>query len=178
MRKVYEGGDEAHAKAVSVLARHMPAWRAIAKVFGLVKPAAVLTGKQLEELTVAGPEFGCAFRKAFPDTHISLKVHLVETHLVEFALRWHSTGLFSEDACDSIHAITNSLYRRYACIRSDERRMKLMNVALQVKQNKEIMRAADAVQQRRSHGKRQCVPEVTAPTAPVDPSRVPATLST
>lgn len=153
--KVYEGDATTQAHANTVLSRHMPAWRTIAKVFSLAKPAEVLSSEQLAELAIAGPEFGLAFRAAYGvDQHISLKVHLIETHLVEFALRWHSTGLFSEDAAESIHALTNRLARRYACIRGNERKLRLMNIALQVQQNNEIIKASQQFAARRARGKR------------------------
>jgi hypothetical protein len=54
------------------------------------------------------------WRAAYLNRHVSLKVHFIETHLVEFAQRWDSAGLFSEDAAESVHASWNRFLRRYA----------------------------------------------------------------
>ena len=86
-------------------------------------------------LKEAAEGFGREFRRAFPEQHVPLKVHMIEEHMVEWAEQWHSTGMFSEDAAESIHAMMVKLERRYACIRGRIERNKAVRGALEIKQN-------------------------------------------
>jgi len=50
---------------------------------------------------------------------VQLKLHVIEAHLPTFVRKWRTSGLFVEDACESIHNVVNTLNRRYACLHGE-----------------------------------------------------------
>ena len=84
---------------------------------------------------------------------MQLKVHIIEAHLPAFAKRWHTVGLFAEDACESIHALVNVLNRRFACVHGVSK-ADCKRKALAVLQDPAIMQKAAEITQRRARGPR------------------------
>mmetsp|Transcript_19505 Transcript_19505/g.60226 ORF Transcript_19505/g.60226 Transcript_19505/m.60226 type:complete len:111 (-) Transcript_19505:1056-1388(-) len=58
-------------------------------------------------------------REAYDKVHVQLKLHVIEAHLPTFVRKWRTSGLFVEDACESIHNVVNTLNRRYACLHGE-----------------------------------------------------------
>ena len=83
----------------------------------IMKDAGVMSRSRINELEKTGPELVSLFRSTFPDEHISLKLHMCETHLIEWAKRWGSIGLFAEDAGESAHALLMRYERQYGCMK-------------------------------------------------------------
>ena len=79
-----------------------------------MKDSGVMSQNRINELEKTGPEFVALFRETFPDQHVSLKLHFIETHLVEWAKKFESISLFAEDAGESIHALVMRYERQYA----------------------------------------------------------------
>lgn len=71
---------------------------------------------EIVEIELLGRYFMFMFKQSFPSEHVSLKMHLLETHVPEFAHAWGTIGLVSEDSAESIHALLMKLERRYACM--------------------------------------------------------------
>ena len=76
----------------------------------------VLSNEEVGNLCAAavGTVKGC--RSAYPDKHLQLKLHVVESQLITFVRTWRSAGLFVEDAVESLHALINKLNRRFSCM--------------------------------------------------------------
>ena len=62
--------------------------------------------------------FMCFYRQAFPDASITVKLHLMEDHMVDFTRRWSGVGfgLMGEQGAESIHASFNEIKRRYTAM--------------------------------------------------------------
>jgi hypothetical protein len=103
----------------------------------------MLSDDEVEEVATLSSAYGRQWRETFgrerdddnTGLHISLKIHLLETHVVPFVRRWRTAGLFGEDAVESIHALINAIHRRYACMRGLIARDKAKHSALAVAQN-------------------------------------------
>ena len=75
-----------------------------------------------------------AFRRTFPGEHISIKLHFLETHLIDFARKWGTAGLFSEDGAESIHALINTFERRFASVKGQNKDRSIVS-ALEMQQD-------------------------------------------
>ena len=66
------------------------------------------------------------YRATFPNASITLKLHLLEDHVVPFIERWNGVGfgLLGEQGAESIHARFNNLKRQAVGIRKDVDRLK------------------------------------------------------
>ena len=63
--------------------------------------------------------------------------------------------LRSEDAAESIHAEWNRLCHRYTCVRGEVRKLKLMDEALMVERNKQIVETPTQHTQRIKRAKQE-----------------------
>lgn len=55
------------------------------------------------------------YRRVFPEASITVKLHMLEEHLVPFLKRWNGVGfgIMAEQGAESIHHEFNTLMRRY-----------------------------------------------------------------
>jgi hypothetical protein len=60
-------------------------------------------------------EFLAFYRHTFPDSTVTVKLHLLEDHLVGFLRQWEGVGfgIMGEQGAEGIHADFNSLKRRF-----------------------------------------------------------------
>ena len=94
--------------------------------------------EEIDEMEEAICEFSALYRKTFPEKAcVTPKRHLLEAHIVEFARRWGTVGLFSEEAVESIHALINRVLLRYTAIRDREKKMRCVQEAIDAKQSAE-----------------------------------------
>lgn len=58
------------------------------------------------------------YRHTFPDATITVKLHMLEEHLIPFLRRWEGVGfgLMGEQGAEGIHADFNNLKRRFSGI--------------------------------------------------------------
>ena len=116
--ELHDAHDPAQiARAKSIAAKHLPLWEKFERIHVIMKDVGVMSKQRVAELEKTGPAFVALFRSTFPDQHISLKLHVIETHLVEWAKRYSSIGLFAEDAGESLHALIMRYERQYACLK-------------------------------------------------------------
>ena len=54
---------------------------------------------------------------------ITSKMHLLETHVPEFARKWRATGFFSEDVVESLHKDCNEEQRTLCSLRNAQDKM-------------------------------------------------------
>ena len=84
------------------------------------------------------------FRSTFPGeqglSHVPLKMHLIETHLLDWVERYGSIGLFSEEAAESIHALIVRIERSRGSLKGVSLDRSIMN-ALREKQDHELQSA-------------------------------------
>ncbi len=66
------------------------------------------------------------YRATFPDATVTVKLHLLEDHVVSFIGRWNGVGfgLLGEQGSESIHADFNNSKRRYAPMPNPVERLK------------------------------------------------------
>jgi hypothetical protein len=84
------------------------------------------------------------FRETLPEEHNSVKLHVIETHLVDWARRYSSIGLFSWDAGESIHALIMRYERMYYASPKGEKKNKLIIGKLYEVGDSELQRRAAA----------------------------------
>ena len=115
-------GTKAHKhrrNAQLLVSKLQPTWQAWADLHTHARKARFLSDAEVDALCDAAARVSSKTREAHPGAHVELKIHVVEAHLPGFVRRWRSLGLFTEDACESIHALVNKLNRRYACVHGD-----------------------------------------------------------
>jgi hypothetical protein len=64
-------------------------------------------------------EFGNWYPVNFPNQRITPKMHIMIYHMPELAQIYHTVGMFSEQAGESIHPVFNKLHRQYVYMGSD-----------------------------------------------------------
>lgn len=80
-----------------------------------------ILGKQYEELmAIYKGDKESKFMTVTP------KLHLLITHVPEFAQKYKTVGIISEHGLESLHATLNGIGRRFACLRSMSKVMKAM----------------------------------------------------
>lgn len=145
-------GDDVAKLALidETIERLNPVWRAFSALHTLARACRLLTDDEVEELCRACDTISTASRTAYPKVHVQLKVHVIEAHLPAFVRRWRSSGLFVEDACESIHNIVNKLNRRYACIHGPALKAESKRRALEVFNRRDLQAiAADRLDTRK-----------------------------
>ena len=133
-------GSDQEAKAILISEKHEPLWLLLHRIMYLAKRTDVLALDELDELEEKGQEFVSAFRRTFPGEHISIKLHFLETHLIDFARIWGTAGLFSEDGAESIHALINTFERRFASVKGQDKDRSIVS-ALEMQQDEGVARA-------------------------------------
>ena len=68
-------------------------------------------------------EFGHWFPINFPTHRITPKMHVMIYHMPELAQKYHTIGMFSEQAGEAIHTVFNKLDRQYVYMGSDVKRL-------------------------------------------------------
>ena len=68
-------------------------------------------------------EFGHWFPINFPKQRITPKMHVMIYHMPELAQKYHTIGMFSEQAGEAIHTVFNKLNRQYVYMGSDVKRL-------------------------------------------------------
>lgn len=106
---------------------------------------------EVETLRAACDEVARQTRAAYPTVHVQLKIHVIESHLKSFVRRWRTVGLFTEDACESIHALVSQLDRRFACLHGVSK-SESKAAALEILARKDLQALADARRTRRARG--------------------------
>ena len=90
------------------------------------------------------------YRTRFPEKAMATpKRHLLEKHLVAFARRWRTLGLFGEDAVESIHALVNRVMLRYRAVRGKENQFRSVLKALDHKGSAAVERESQQHEERR-----------------------------
>ena len=126
-------------------------WEALAEMHPLTRATRLLTDSEVERLCTLATSIPTLFRTAYPSLSVKLKYHIMEAHLPDFARRWRSIGLFSEDPIEHIHALINRLNRRFACVHGNLK-AECKREALDVLQSPELMQIIADFKDRRSRG--------------------------
>ena len=70
-------------------------------------------------------EFLHYFRRTFPDSSITPKMHMLEDHVVPFIRKWRvGLGMLNEQGAESIHARFNTIQRTYGSMPNKVERLK------------------------------------------------------
>jgi hypothetical protein len=94
-------GDD---KATEFYDRHCGILRQLSIIGHHTRRVAMLSHDQIEELRVACSEYARLFRIAYPDHAVlTPKGHLIESHLVAFAVHYGTIGVFGEDGMEALH---------------------------------------------------------------------------
>ena len=94
-------GDE---KATEFYDKHCGILRQLSIIGHHTRRVAMLSAGQVEELRTACAEYARLFRIAYPDHAVlTPKGHLIESHLVAFAVHYGTIGVFGEDGMEALH---------------------------------------------------------------------------
>jgi hypothetical protein len=131
-------------KAKSIAEKHYSLWKPFARIHLIIQDPKVISLERVEELKSICPMFVKLYCEHFPSPghHKSLKLHLIEYHIVEWIERFSSLGLFSEEACECMHAHLNSLHRMFCQTKGEKHHLYVME-ALREKQDT-VLRASCA----------------------------------
>ena len=154
-------GEAARGRAALIKEKHLPLWRVLGRLLVLLRSARILADAEVDEVAVLCETYGRLFRETFrsgasnsSDVHISLKIHLIEKHVIDFVRRWRTAGLFCEDAAESIHALCNRIARAYAGIRDPGARSKAMAARLALMSDARVSAASRDRKDRRKRAKK------------------------
>ncbi len=95
-------------------------------IYSLASLNRFLTEEEIIDLCKKCYQFGEWFPQTFPDESITIKLHHLIFHVPEFAKRWKTVGLFSEQDAESIHAKCNSLHRTFCTTRNQGKQLQLV----------------------------------------------------
>jgi hypothetical protein len=151
MRASVANDSRALASTNAIIERVEPLWTALARLHGPTRAARLLSDEEVESLCQAASDVTRAARAAYPTKHLQLKLHVIEDHLGNFARKWRSTGLFVEDACESIHALVNKLNRRFSCLHC-VLKSKSKDIALKIFQKPDFISRSAALKTKRARG--------------------------
>ena len=140
-------------KAKGIAAKHYALWKPFAQINLIIQDPTVISLERVEELKIICPMFVKLYCSHFPgpDHHKSLKLHLIEYHIVEWIERFGSLGLFSEEACECMYAQLNSLHRMFYQTKGAKHHQLVME-ALREKQNTGLRASCAARKIRRARG--------------------------
>ena len=67
------------------------------------------------------------YRKEFPNASITIKLHLLEEHVLQFISKWRiGLGIYGEQGGESIHPEFNGLRSTYASVKPATKRLRVM----------------------------------------------------
>ena len=111
----------------------------------------ILTGVEVEELFKAAVGMTEGARKAYSAKHLQLKLHVIESPFISFVRTWRNSGLFVEDAVESLHGLVNKLNRRFCCMHGALKTESKLE-ALDVLRRPDMMQKIEDRKARTSHG--------------------------
>jgi hypothetical protein len=137
--------------AKRIAEKHYSLWKPFARIHLIIQDPKVISVERVEELKNICPMFVKLYCSHYPvtDHHKSLKLHLIEYHIVEWVERFSSLGLFSEEACECMHAHLNSLHRMFCQTKGENHHQYVME-ALREKQDTVLRASAAARKVRRT----------------------------
>ena len=157
-------GSPLEALARSISAKHLPLWEKLYDIVKLMKSTRVLSVSSIENLKRLGPEFVQMFRDTFPSESIPLKMHVIETHLGEWADMFGSIGLFSEEAAESIHHLIVRIERARGGLKGANLDRSIMN-AIREQQDAANREADDERTERRKRPKKNAAADASGSAA-------------
>ena len=100
------------AECLAFVQRHSAVCAPLGVVAHLTRAVRMLTGQEKSELKQACSGFAAAWRSSYPNRkQLTVKGHIVERHVPEYA-EWHGTcGIFGEDGVEGLHP-KDTLVRR------------------------------------------------------------------
>uniref|UniRef100_A0A8R1EJD8 Uncharacterized protein n=1 Tax=Caenorhabditis japonica TaxID=281687 RepID=A0A8R1EJD8_CAEJA len=81
---------------------------------------AAKTDKEMDEIELHVGELVRNLRNAMPDAVVTPKLHLVAAHLVPYLRANRSWGRLTEQSIEALHALFNTLNRRFAAVRDEQ----------------------------------------------------------
>ena len=114
----------------------------LSEIMKLVMARRFLTDDECARLRTLCHSFGAKFPVVFPDRNITRKIHELVFNVPEFAEKWHTVGLLSEQEGESMHAIVKAELRTLACVRNkaDKLRKVLERDEIRSVANKDMMK--------------------------------------
>lgn len=94
-----------------------------AKDLGIIMAAAnnnVKSDDEIDELELALSSLSRALRNAQPTASVTPKLHILTSHLIPYVRATRSWGRVTEQGIEALHAVLNSLDRRFASVRDIE----------------------------------------------------------
>ena len=121
---------EKHSVLTSVLGEvgNMYNWffSALSDIMKLVMARRFLEEDEIKRLEELCHGFGAKFPTVFPDRNITLKIHELVFNVPQFARKWKTIGLLSEQEGESMHAVVKAELRSLACVRNKAEKLRLV----------------------------------------------------
>jgi hypothetical protein len=121
-----------------IIRRVSPFWTQLEIFHHECRKTRLLSDVEVERLCSAAVSMVDSAREAYPDTHVELKLHLIEAHVPGFVRKWRSAGLFLEDGVEHYHALDNRMTRRFSCLHG-ERKARSKQSAVELLQRPDII---------------------------------------
>lgn len=96
----------------------------LSSIFNLTNVARFLNDAEIQQLEELCSKYEQFCKNNSLNNTVTIKSHMLMKHVVPFAKRFKTVGLFSEQSIESMHNFMNQIHRRYN-IRSSERAMML-----------------------------------------------------
>jgi hypothetical protein len=135
-----------------LIARVQPIWENFETLHHLCRKNKLLTPEEVEALCKAAVDGVNLYRKAYPKTHVELKLHIIEAHVPKFVRKWRCAGPFFEDPVEHYHAWDNQLNRRFCCLHGTNK-AESKHRALAIMRRPDVQAAIIAQQQKRQRTK-------------------------
>lgn len=97
----------------------------VGEIYRLISRASFLNSCEIAEVIHLCYQFHEFFIDSFPNTPMTIKMHMLIEHVPDFVRHHRTVGLLSEQALESLHATVNKLHRRFACIRKTQRKQEM-----------------------------------------------------
>ncbi len=101
-------------------------WQRFANISPILNASRFLTEEEIEDFCQNCYELGDYYCTKFKERSITRKMHILIFHCPQFARRWGTIGLLSEQKLESLHSQANKVERSYAGIRDGRRRSTLV----------------------------------------------------
>ncbi len=101
-------------------------WQLFAQIDKIMHAPRFLSEEEIAKFKETCYDLGVHYRERFKDCSISRKLHMLIFHLPEFAAKWKTIGLFSEQKLEALHGKVNKIERDYQGIPDPKRKLSLV----------------------------------------------------
>ena len=145
VNRVYERNTSMGNKVGSFIDKTRKIATPLLTISKLLKSQKKFTPERIRQLKEALVLHSMAWRIGFPHKNIWLKLHRLETHIVQFIERWGFVGRRSEEGFEAVHPILNGLFKMSSHIVNTETRATSMSRQIAVDMASDVIQVVDKV---------------------------------